>query len=260
MQGYSVAAVDYAVDVLLAVAELPDQGVSEIARRLGGSKQRIFRMLRTLEARGLLARDAASKGYRLGFLALTLGTSAQEQNDLARLSAPLIHALTEATDETVQLRIRDGGETVCIAKSEPKRDVRVNVMVGRRSPLHVGSSKLFLAYMPEQEAERIIAAGLRRFTQNTITDPDRLRVRLAAIRAAGHCISQGEMSIDLVSITAPVFDAGGRLYATINVAAPAARITDERAAEIVHLAKHTAQQLSQQLGHIAPPDFRLADA
>ena len=32
---YSVAAVDYAVDVLLAVAEMPDQGVSEIARRLG---------------------------------------------------------------------------------------------------------------------------------------------------------------------------------------------------------------------------------
>ena len=57
MQGYSVAAVDYAVDVLLAVAETPDQGVSEIARRLGGSKQRIFRMLRTLEARGLLVRD-----------------------------------------------------------------------------------------------------------------------------------------------------------------------------------------------------------
>jgi DNA-binding IclR family transcriptional regulator len=255
MQSYSVAAVDHAVDVLLAVAEMPDQGVSEIARRLGGSKQRIFRMLRTLEARGLLVRDASSKGYRLGFLALTLGTSAQEQNDLARLSGPLIHALTEATDETVQLRIRDGGETVCIAKSEPKRDVRVNVMVGRKSPLHVGSSKMFLAYMPEEEAERIIAVGLRRFTPNTITDPDKLRARLAAIRAAGHCISQGEMSVDLVSITAPVFDAGGRLSATINVAAPAARITDERAAEILLLAKDTAQQLSQLLGHIAPPDF-----
>ena len=133
MQAYSVAAVDYAVDVLLAVAEMPDQGVSEIARRLGGSKQRIFRMLRTLEARGLLVRDAASKGYRLGFLALTLGTSAQEQNDLARLAGPLIRALTEATQETVQLHIRDGGDTVCIAKSEPQRDVRVNV-IGPQEP------------------------------------------------------------------------------------------------------------------------------
>jgi len=252
MQSYSVAAVDYAVDVLLAVAETPDQGVSEIARRLGGSKQRIFRMLRTLEARGFLVRDAASKGYRLGFLALTLGTSAQEQNDLARLAGPLIRALTETTHETVQLRIRDGGETVCIAKSEPKRDVRVNATVGRRSPLHVGSSKMFLADMPEQEAARIIAAGLRRFTPNTITDPGRLRARLAAIRAAGHCISRGEMSIDLVSITAPVFDARGKLSATINVAAPAARVTDERAEEILLLAKDTAQQLSQLLGHSVP--------
>jgi IclR family KDG regulon transcriptional repressor len=249
MQSYSVAAVDYALDVLLAVAEMPDQGVSEIARRLGGSKQRIFRMLRTLETRGLLVRDATSKGYRLGFLALTLGTAAQEQNDLARLASPLIHALTEATRETVQLRIRDGGETVCIAKSEPQRDVRVNATVGRRSPLHVGSSKMFLAYMPQEEAERIIAVGLRRFTPNTITDPNRLRARLAAIRAAGHCVSRGEMSIDLVSITAPVFDAGGRLSATINVAAPAARVTEERAAQIVLLAKGTAQQLSQLLGH-----------
>jgi DNA-binding IclR family transcriptional regulator len=103
--------------------------------------------------------------------------------------------------------------------------------------------------MPVEEAERIIALGLRRFTPNTIIDPDRLRARLAAIRAAGHCISQGEMSVDLVSITAPVFDAGGRLCATINVAAPAARVTDQRAAEILLLAKDTAQQLSQLLGH-----------
>jgi DNA-binding IclR family transcriptional regulator len=256
MQSYSVAAVDYAVDVLLAVAEMPDQGVSEIARRLGGSKQRIFRMLHTLEARGFLVRDAASKGYRLGFLALTLGTSAQEQNDLVRLAGLLIRALTETTHETVQLRIRDGGETVCVAKSEPKRDVRVNATVGRRSPLHVGSSKMFLAYMPQEEAERIIAVGLRRFTPNTITDPDRLRARLAAIRAAGHCISRGEMSIDLVSITAPVFDARGKLSATINVAAPAARVTDERAEEILRLAKDTAQQLSQLLGHSVPPETR----
>ncbi|MEN3386451.1 MAG: hypothetical protein V7608_6495, partial [Hyphomicrobiales bacterium] len=169
---------------------------------------------------------------------------------------PLIRALMEATQETVQLRIRDGGDTVCIAKSEPKRDVRVNVMVGRKSPLHVGSSKMFLADMPEQEAERIIAAGLRRFTPNTITDPDRLRARLAAIRQDGHCVSRGEMSADLVSITAPVFDAGAKLCATINVAAPAARVTDERVAEILRLAKDAAQQLSQLLGHIAPPDFR----
>jgi DNA-binding IclR family transcriptional regulator len=115
---------------------------------------------------------------------------------------------------------------------------------------------MFLADMPGEEAERIIAAGLRRFTPNTITDPDRLRARLADIRADGHCVSRGEMSVDLVSITAPVFDAGGRLSATINVAAPAARVTDERATEILRLAKDAAQQLSQLLGHIAPPDVR----
>ncbi len=51
-KSYSIEAVDCAIDVMLAVAAEPDLGGSEIARRLGGSKQRIFRMLKTLEARG----------------------------------------------------------------------------------------------------------------------------------------------------------------------------------------------------------------
>lgn len=245
---YFVEAVDRALNLLLTVSQQADLGVSEIARRSGDSKARAFRLLHTLEARGFLTRSDDGVGYRLGFAALALGNAATEHLDIVRLSRPVLAELGEKTRETIQVRVREGFESICVAKWEPGRDIQVNAVIGRRRPLHVGSSKVLLAYLDEAEREAFLCGPLERFTPNTIIDPKKLRQRIEQIRRTGMQVSHGEVTEELISITAPIFGADGRVAATLNVAAPANRAPESRHAEIGEQVKDAARRISQAIG------------
>jgi len=207
--------------------------------------------LQTLARRGLVARSADGKGYRLGVGALMLGHAASEQVDLFRIAIPIMEALGREIDETTQIRILDGQESLCIAKWEPARDLRVNAIVGRRRPLHAGSSKIFLAHMDPAEREAILAAPLKRFTRNTVTDAARLRPKLDQIRKAKFFVSRGEINDDLISITAPVFISPGKVIASLNIAAPAHRVEARTEALGVKVAA-AAHRISTAMGFRLP--------
>lgn len=245
---YHIEAVDFAVRVLTTIAAEADLSMAEIARRTGVSRQRILRMLRTLESSQMIVRSGEGKSYRLGYRALLIGESAHAQSDVLSRAKPIMHRLGEAVQETVQLRIRDGDETVCIARWEPPRDVRVHAVVGRRRPLHVGSGKVFLAFMPQEEQERYMGGELASFTPRTPTDPVLLRERLRELREEKFHISRGELSEDLIAVAAPIFGAGGAVVAALTVGAPAARVDDDDIAAIKEAVCSSALDLSRQMG------------
>lgn len=242
---YRIEAVDCAIDVLQTIAAEPGISMSEIARRIGGSRQRVFRMIKTLEARDLIARAQDGKSYRIGFATLLLGATARKQFDLLQIAEPIMRELGQTVQETVQLRIRDGNETLCVALWEPDRIIRVHSEVGRRSSFFGGSSKVFLAYMHEEEVRQFLAAPLPRYTANTITDPQILRERLAQIRADGFAVSRGEVNEELVSISAPIFSSERTAIAVLNLAAPATRMSPDAADRTAPLVIAAAGRISR---------------
>ncbi len=250
---YRIEAVDCAIDVLQAIAAEPGISMSDVARRIGGSRQRVFRMVKTLEARDLITRSPDGKSYRIGFATLLLAATAHRQFDLLQIAEPIMQELGLATQETVQLRIRDGNETLCIARWEPDRLIRVHSEVGRRGSFFGGSSKVFLAYMPSQEIESFLSAPLPRYTANSITDPQILKERLAQIRKDGFAISRGEINEELVSISAPIFSTEDTVSAVLNLAAPATRMSPEAAESSVHLVIAAAKRLSKLLQFATSP-------
>lgn len=249
---YKIEAVDCAIDVLMAVTSEPDLSMSDIARKVGGSRQRIFRMLKTLEARGLIEKSRDGKSYRLGYLSLVVGNAAKAQMDIIRLAEPIMREAGLQVDETVQLRIREGLETICVGRWEPERDIRVHAVIGRRRPLHAGSSKIFLAYLPQDQQEQYLASDLTRFTSHTPTDPALLRARLAEIRSTGFLVSRGEISEDLVSVTAPVFAADKSVLASINISAPSVRSDAADLDNWIRIIVDASIQLSRMLGYPGP--------
>lgn len=254
---YKIEAVDCAIDVLSVISLEPDLGASEIARKVGGSRQRIFRMLKTLENRGMIERSGNGKSYRLGLHSLVIGNAARNQMDLVRLSESMLREIGLQTEETIQLRIRDGWETICVARWEPERDIRVHAVIGRRRPLHAGSSKIFLAYLPELVREKYLAQNLSRFTSNTLTDADSLRIRLDEIRSRGYSVSRGEVSDDLISITAPVFAADKSVLAALNIAAPSSRVDEVKLGRCISIVVDASIKLSRALGYpFTEKDFR----
>ncbi|WP_445503326.1 IclR family transcriptional regulator [Microvirga sp. G4-2] len=239
-----IQAVDVSISVLMAVAKSPDTRLTDIARKLNQTKPRILRMLRTLEHRGLV-RKTSEGGYRLGNAIIVLGTAASTQVDLVKIASPILESVGQKVNETVQLRIIDNAESLCIAKFEPSRDLRVHALIGRRRPLYAGSSKVLLAFLPQQL--QLLPARLDRFTQRTITDRIKLMAHLREIRKAGYCISRGEVSDQLVSVAVPVLAFDGSVIAALNIAAPAFRTQDSDLERFVSILKGASRKISEEL-------------
>lgn len=233
----------------MTVARRPRLGVTELAEKTGLTKSRAYRLLHTMEQRGVVKRSAEST-YVLGEAMLVLGITASTQIDLIRLATPILEELCQRVNETVQLRIVDGGEALCIAKAEPSRDLRVQASVGRRRPLYAGSPKCLLAFQSPDFIDRCVPERPPALTPNTPRTRAEVLEQLGIIRRQGYCVSRGEVGDHQVSCAAPVFVIDGSVIASIHVVAPAFRIRDSELEHIIRLATTSARRLSLALGWV----------
>ena len=189
-------------DVLLLFTDGPATvGVSWIARELGLSKAVVHRILQSLAGRGLVALDPASREYRLGPAAAALGARALRESDLRTAALGLLRELRDATGETATLTTPVPGGRVYLDQVEGLHEIKMTVELGRRFPLHAGSSgKCMLAFLPEADREKLLVEPLPALTPSTVVDPDELRTQLALIAERGYASSAGERQRDAGSI------------------------------------------------------------
>jgi DNA-binding IclR family transcriptional regulator len=91
--------------------------------------------------------------------------------------------------------------------------------------------------------------GLVALTENTITDPVRLKNELKLIRSRGFAYSDSEVDYGARAAAAPVFDSKGRMAAGITVAGPRDRINDEKVKQLINMVTECSAKISCDLGH-----------
>lgn len=237
-------------DVLLAFLDGPAvHGVTALARELDLSKAVVHRILRTLVERDLVVPAAPSSGYRLGPAAAALGARALRESDLRSVAVPVLRRLQAATGETTTVSARVPGARVYLDQVVSAREIKMTVEVGRRFPLHAGSSSTsILAFLPAEEQEAVVTGELARLTPLTLADPEALRARLAQVRRDGHAHSDGERQYGAGSVAAPVFGVDGAVVGAISVCGPVDRVDDAARARFVPLLVAAADEISRTLG------------
>jgi IclR family pca regulon transcriptional regulator len=96
--------------------------------------------------------------------------------------------------------------------------------------------------------EAVIAAGLPRLAERTITDPVRFRDALHDVRHHGYAVGDSELEDGLISASVPVRDADDEVLAALAYSSTAGRTTPERiVAEVVPLMKETAEAIRRDL-------------
>lgn len=246
---YTIAAVDRAMRVLEALAEKPDQGVTEIAQRLGLTKSLVFRILATLEARAYVSRDPEAATFSLGYRAAVLGERAERQRALLLAAQPEMDRLNETTAENVNLLVRDGLQALVIGTREGRHSMRLFAQVGRHGPLHAGgASTLLLAYAPEEVRRDVLAGPLHAYTARTQVDPAEIEALLARIRARGWHVAQDDLDEGAFSVAAPILSVGGDVVAAISVAGAVARFDETRRNRYLDAVIGAARSISARLG------------
>lgn len=237
------------IDVLLLFAEESPLGVTRIARSLGVSKSVVHRILQTLVVKGMLVPDPASRGYRLGPAAATLGARALHDSDLRAAAIDLIHALRDTTGETATLTTMVPNGRIYLDQVESGHEIKMTVELGRPFPLHAGSSgKCMLAFLSEHRREQVLRSGLAQVTPRTITEPAVLREELARIRQDGYATSEGERQHDAASVAAPVTGHGGVVLGALSVCGPRYRLTADLLGAFAPRVVEAARAVSRRMG------------
>ena len=221
-----------AVSVLLYLREREEPvTVVELAGALRVPANTVYRIVRTLEMGGLV--DRSQRPFvSLGLRLMDLGQAKQRlvAREVAPVATPVLEALTAATEETSLLVMPTGARAICILAVEPSRPIRLSYQPGRVFPLFAGASgKVLLPWLSAQLVETAVAQGDghtlpggRRLTAA------RLRKEIESIRAAGYCVSHGELDAGASAVAAPVFGRGGQIFAAISVAGPETGFSAQR--------------------------------
>ncbi len=257
---YSIAAVGRALDLLEALSRIGPAPLAALADAARCTRTAGFRLLRTLEARGFAIQDEARGMWRLGARWGVLGRAAAEQGALAATAMPFLAALGKTSGENVYLRIRDGleSETIAIYQTDP--GLRVYSEVGKRQPLHAGSSRLLLAHAPEAVQTQVLSQRLPRFTPATRTDSAWIAADLQRIRSRGYLLTTDEVVAGAATVAAPVRDASGQVVAVLSVSAPSMRMRPPRPRALLPLVLDAAVKLSRALGAtVSDPIIRSAE-
>ena len=201
---------------------------------------------------GLLSRDPTTDLYRLGVDFVGLAAQVVSHVDVRAVAQPVLRALAESCQETVDLVVMDAGQVINLDQYvPPARRVRNIGAVGlRASPHCAAAGKVLLAPLSAEELSRVVPAKLERFTPRTITDPQEFRQELARVREQGYAIAQEELEGWLNVVAAPLVDHTGRVIAAISIAGPAYRVSPELFPQLAIQLKDAAATISRSLGYV----------
>ncbi|MCX3059447.1 IclR family transcriptional regulator [Streptomyces beihaiensis] len=195
--------------------------LSELSRRAGLPTSTVHRMLGELTAWGALERGDDGR-YRVGLRLWEVGALAPRGQGLRERALPYLEDLFQVTGENVQLAVREGCELVFVERIAGTGAVPVLTRVGGRFALTAtGVGLVLLAHAPAHIQEQVLAGPLPRFTERTVTDPLTLSRMLGDVRHDGYAVSDRQVTMDAVSVAAPVHGPGsGSVTGTGHVTGP----------------------------------------
>jgi DNA-binding IclR family transcriptional regulator len=195
----------------------PGLSLTEMSRRSGLPLTTVHRFAHELHRLGVLERDPDGR-YRIGLRLWEIASHAPRGVGLREAAMPFLEDLYEATHENVQLAVRDGHDVVYIEHIAGRRAVGVLTQVGLRFPLHAtGVGLVLLAHADESLQEEVLAGPLVTFTARTIGSAHELRRALADVRRQGFAVSDRQVTLDALSVAAPIRDAEDAVVGAVSV-------------------------------------------
>lgn len=247
MNDHRIPAIDRAFDVIDALARRPGGTISAVTAALGIPRSTVYRILNSLEARGIVVRDVEG-AYELGPQLIRLAGAVSKGVDLVTLARPYMERLATDYKVTVKLSVLDQGTALVVAVAESPSSYSVTTKIGSRFPLHAGAaSKVLLANASPEFQDEYLSGKLDTFTAQTVSDPRKIRRMLAQVREQDYAEDRSEFVPGVTAVAAPVFDPRGSCVCALSVPylSTASETTSQRLRKAVI---GTAKSLTRQLG------------
>ena len=149
--------------------------------------------------------------------------------------------------------MREGGEVIFVSHLSGHDSVPLRTRAATRLPMPTtGVGLVLLAHAPVDVLNEVLEQDVPRFTPYTVPDSGSLRRMLADTRKNGYAICDRQMTLDAVSVAAPVKSATGEVVAAVSVAVrgegPAA--VREHIPAVLMAARGISRALSRPVGGV----------
>lgn len=222
--------------------------LSDIARAAGLPRATARRILFTLAHGGYVTTDG--KLFSLTPHVLTLAGSYLRSNQIVAVLQPVLDRVAVEAQEISSLAVLDGDDVVFIARGSPARLFSAGLDIGYRLPAFCTSvGRAMLGQFGSAElTNRLKAMKREPLTPQTVTDPERLLVVIAADRRQGFSLVDREAEPHFRSISVPVRRYDGAIVAAINMGAHVDRVSAKEMIErFLPLLSEAAQSVKSLL-------------
>jgi len=232
--------------VLKAFSEKPKGwGVTELSSHLGLAKSVTHGILRALLEEGLLKKDKDKEIYICGKEILKLALFFYSNMEITKIARPRIKKLVKKINETALLVQCIDNKIVVIDKTVGDKPLQLGLRIGVGLPLLRGvASKIFLAFLPDEKADKIISRN-----PDPQVDITKLKENLKSIREKGYAISDEEIYKNVLAVGAPIFNKNSELEAVISVGGLSTTYKNlEKRDKVIEAVLTTAKEISSQMG------------
>ena len=190
--------------------------VTDLAREIGTTKNRVFRHLKTLEDLGYVRQEPDTQRYMIGVRFVQIGSVVANQYDFVSTSRPIMQRLRDAVGFSVVLSKVEDGRLFAVEQVQGHGEVTFSLTVGNPLRLHNSAQgKIVLAFGDPSLLEATLAAPLTPRTASTIVDAERLRNEVERVRQQGWAIAPGEIMSGINALAVPIFDHRQALLGTL---------------------------------------------
>ena len=244
---YTTPALEKGLDILELFASTSEElSKREVARRLGRTVSEIFRMLVCLEERGYLAQSPGEDRLRLTLKLFKLGQEYPPVKRLTEKAIPIMHDVTQKTNQSCHLGVLDGGQVIILAQVDAPTSTGFYVKAGSSVDLmEAATGHVILAYQ-RPEIRDLAIREWQRDTKQEI--PEDLEKHLAKIRQCGYEQRESYQVSGVINISFPIFDDQGYAIAALSIPF-LKRIKDQTTAEDVRAyLRQASLQVSKEIG------------
>ena len=212
-------------------ANRPAMNLPEIAAASGVTRSTAQRLAFTLQALGLLKKDAKTKRYSLAPDVLDMACHYLEAHPLVDRANAVLLELNRETGETVNLAEPAGLDMMYICRFPSPMRLLVHMPLGRRIPMFCSSSgRTWLSGLPDSEiAATLERSELTKFTEHTITDRSLLMKEIHRVRDNRFACCINEYYQGDLALAVPVYGRSGRMEAALQLSVPSSKWEAEQA-------------------------------